>query len=110
MTGQTLFSSPCDGCDAFATEAQTGAGYCRRSPLGDCECETAQTVAHLEEIAGQMAVVVQRVHDRDMRRQIAESAVDGFENALFVADLAVRLDDRAFYSACDVTKKARVAA
>jgi hypothetical protein len=93
---------PCDGCDSAATEIETGAGYCKASPSGDAECAAYRLVAEIEEIAGQVAVLIAGIGDEQLRREIAEGAADGFANALYEQGAGARLSDAAFYAACGV--------
>jgi len=97
---------PCDSCDAAATEIETGAGYCKASPTGDAECEAYRVVAEIEEIAGQVAVLIAGVGDEQLRREIAEGAADGFANALYEQGAGARLADDAFYASCNVHRQA----
>ena len=100
-----LKQSPCGSCDAAATETDTGAFYCRRSNTGDAECSTYVIACQIAEIAGQVAALIATVGDEKMRREIAESAADGFANALYEQGAGGRLNDAVFYQACNVHRE-----
>lgn len=96
--------SPCEVCDAAATEIETGAGYCLADPDGDFDCELTQLVAELVEIAGQVALHIARFRRAEMRREAALSAADGFANALFEAQIPASFDAEAFIAACNAQR------
>lgn len=91
----------CNLCDDIRVERDTGATYCAASPSGDCECAVALDQRVIEEIAPQIAALIHRISDMEVRRELAESAAGGFANALYLMHHA-EFDDGPFLEACGV--------
>jgi hypothetical protein len=101
MTTMTLITrEPCESCTDVGHETETGAGYCKRSPSGDCECDDYLTANLIDEIARDVAMIYRRLGNHDMRRELAAGTADAFDSALGELHRGAQFDCDGFRELC----------
>ena len=96
---------PCPNCDDCRPDSDGGESWCRRSPTGDPECDTYTTVREIEETAGWVAILLRRIGDHELRREIVEMTADGFANALHVQGCGAEFGCEFFCEACGCPRR-----
>jgi hypothetical protein len=96
-----ILTEPCELCGEVKTIYDVPPhDICTASPTGDYECDVYRQVRLIEEIAPQLATLIQRVHDEDVRRELAEGVAGGFSNALYTLARGVDFNEAAFLATC----------
>lgn len=89
---------PCPSCDD-----------CRPDSDGcETECDTYAAVREIEETAGWVAILLRRIGDHDLRREIVEMTADGFANALHVQGHGAEFGCEFFCEACGCPRRVLV--
>ena len=97
MTDAPLFNGDCClTCDQRRLETETG----------ELDCVVFSDLRMMEHVAREVAVKLNRICDRTLRREIAEGSAAGFSTACYVQGRGVSFDEAGFCGLCGVPREA----
>ncbi len=104
-----MASWSCSSCDDLGRETETGAGYCKASPYGDCECERIQALGRVSELALLIAASYRKTrHSGDDWDEYVRANADVLWE--MANDRGGEFDARSWIADCAPVRKARAAA